>query len=32
VIVSTFVLRLNDAESFLETSECTWRTQQCVSG
>jgi len=30
--VSTLVLRLKAAESFPETSQCTLRTQQCVSG
>jgi len=31
LIVSTLVLRLKAAESFLETSQCTQRTQQCES-
>jgi len=30
--VSTLVLRLKAAKSFLEASECTLRTQQRVSG
>jgi len=32
VIVSTFVLHLTGVEAFLETSQCTLRTQQRVSG
>ena len=32
MIVSTLVLRLKAAKSFLEASECTLRTQQRVSG
>jgi len=32
VIVSTLVLHMKAAESFLETSQCTLRTQQCASG
>jgi len=30
--MSTFVLRLKGVESFLETSQCTLRTQPRVSG